>query len=157
MQKGTPCLRLDDQAEQAAEFYASIFKRSRITGISYYGEGAPRAKGSVLTVTFTLDGQEFVALNGGPIFKFTEAISLMVNCSTQKELDAMWAKLSEGGQEVQCGWLKDKYGLFWQIVPAKLGKMMRDKDRAKRGRVMEAVLQMKKPDIAALEKAYRGR
>jgi predicted 3-demethylubiquinone-9 3-methyltransferase (glyoxalase superfamily) len=162
MQKITPCLWFDNQAEEAAKFYTTIFKNSKIGKIARYGEKGARVsgrpQGSVMTVTFKLDGQEFMALNGGPIFKFTEAISLIVNCGTQKELDYYWEKLSEGGDEKaqQCGWLKDKYGLSWQIVPTVLGKMMQDKDPMKSERVMAALLQMKKLDIAALKRAYKG-
>lgn len=151
MNKITPCLWFDDQAEEAARFYTSLFKNSRIGEISHYGEGGPRPKGSVLTVRFSLDGQEFLALNGGPVFKFTEAISLIVNCETQEELDRMWEKLSEGGQEVQCGWLKDKYGLSWQVVPTILGKLMTDPTRAPR--VFQAIMGMKKLNIKELEEA----
>jgi predicted 3-demethylubiquinone-9 3-methyltransferase (glyoxalase superfamily) len=153
MQKIIPCLWFDDQAEQAVRFYTSIFKNSKIGKITYYGEGAPRPKGSVMTVRFRLDGQEFLALNGGPVFKFTEAISFIVNCRTQKEVDRMWEKLSDGG-EGQCGWLKDKYGMSWQIVPTILSKMMNDLNPARTDRVMQAVLQMKKLDIKGLKKAY---
>lgn len=153
MQKIIPCLWFDDQAEQAVRFYASIFKNSKIGKITYYGEGAPRPKGSVMTVRFRLDGQEFLALNGGPVFKFTEAISFIVNCRTQKEVDRMWEKLSDGG-EGQCGWLKDKYGVSWQIVPTILSKMMNDPDPAQADKVMQAVLRMKKLDINELKKAY---
>jgi predicted 3-demethylubiquinone-9 3-methyltransferase (glyoxalase superfamily) len=153
MQKIVPCLWFDDQAEEAVRFYASIFKNSKIGKVTYYGEGAPRPKGSVMTVRFRLDGQEFLALNGGPVFKFTEAISFIVNCRTQKEVDRMWEKLSVDG-EGQCGWLKDKYGISWQIVPTILSKMMSDPDPARTGRVMQAVLQMKKLDIKGLKKAY---
>jgi predicted 3-demethylubiquinone-9 3-methyltransferase (glyoxalase superfamily) len=152
--KITPCLWFDDQALEAAKFYASIFKNSKIGAITYYGEGAPRPKGSVLTVTFWLDGQEFVALNGGPVFKFTEAVSLTVNCETQRELDRMWEKLSKGGQKVECGWLKDRYGLSWQIVPTVIMKMLADRDPARAERVFQAMLKMKKLDIATLKKAY---
>jgi predicted 3-demethylubiquinone-9 3-methyltransferase (glyoxalase superfamily) len=152
-----PCLWFDTQAEEAAKFYVSIFKNSKLGNISYYGEGAPLPKGTVLTVTFYLDGQEFMALNGGPIFKFTEAVSFIVNCETQAEIDFYWTKLTaDGGQEVQCGWLKDKYGLSWQITPSLLGEMMKDKDQAKTNRMMAALMQMIKLDIAALEKAFRG-
>ena len=154
MQKITPCLWFDDQAEEAARFYTSIFKKSKIGKISHYGEGGPRPKGSVLTVSFRLDGQEFLALNGGPQYKFTAAISFIVNCKTQKEVDRMWAKLSEGGKEVQCGWLKDKYGVSWQVVPTVLAKMMSDPDPARTARVFQAMLQMKKLDIKGLKKAY---
>jgi predicted 3-demethylubiquinone-9 3-methyltransferase (glyoxalase superfamily) len=157
MQKITPCLWFDEQAEAAARFYASIFKNSKIGEITHYGEGAPRPKGSVLTVRFQLDGQEFLALNGGPQFKFTEAVSLIVNCDTQEEVDRMWERLSEGGEKVQCGWLKDKYGLSWQIVPTVLAKMMSDPDPARAERVLQAVLRMKKLDIKGLEEAYAER
>jgi predicted 3-demethylubiquinone-9 3-methyltransferase (glyoxalase superfamily) len=152
-----PCLRFDTQAEEAAKFYVSIFKNSKLGNISYYGEGAPLPKGTVLTVTFYLDGQEFMALNGGPIFKFTEAVSLIVNCETQAEIDYYWTKLTaDGGQEVQCGWLKDKYGLSWQIVPNALGEMLSDKDPEKSGRCMNAMLQMAKLDVAKLRAAFNG-
>jgi len=159
MQKITPCLWFDDQAEKAVKFYASIFKNSKIKSITRYSEDAAkvsgRPKGSVLTVAFQLAGQEFLALNGGPIFKFTEAVSFIVNCETQAEVDRLWEKLSEGGEKGQCGWLKDKYGLSWQIVPTMLSKMLRDKDARKSERVMSALLQMKKLDIKRLEQAYR--
>jgi predicted 3-demethylubiquinone-9 3-methyltransferase (glyoxalase superfamily) len=155
------CLWFDDQAEEAVNFYVSIFKNSRIGGVSRYDEqGAKvsgRPKGSVMTVEFELDGQEFVALNGGPLFKFTEAISLVVNCETQAEVDAFWTKLSAGGQVVQWGWLTDRVGLSWQIVPTVLPDMLRDKDPHKSSRVMAAMLTMKTIDIAALKKAYEGR
>lgn len=152
-----PCLWFDTQAEEAAKFYVSIFKNSKLGNLSYYGEGAPLPKGTVLTATFYLDGQEFMALNGGPVFKFSEAISFVVTCQTQPEIDDYWKKLTTGGgQEVQCGWLKDKFGLSWQIVPAALGEMMKDKDPAKTNRVMKALMQMIKLDIGGLEKAYRG-
>ena len=152
----TPCLWFDNQAEEAARFYTSIFKNSKIGTITRYGDAGAaasgRPKGSVMTVAFQLDGQEFVALNGGPHFKFSEAISFMVNCETQKEIDDFWEKLSEGGEQGPCGWLKDKYGLSWQIVPAALGEMMKDASGAER--VMEAILTMKKLDIKALKEAY---
>ena len=154
MQKITPCLWFDHQAEEAARFYVSVFKNSKIGEITHYGEGAPRPKGSVLTVRFHLDGQEFLALNGGPVFKFTEAISLIVNCETQAELDQMWEKLSEGGEKVECGWLKDQYGLSWQVAPTVLAKMLSDPDSARADRVLQAVLKMKKLDIQKLEEAY---
>ena len=154
MQSITPCLWFDHQAEEAARFYTSIFKNSRIGKISRYGEGAPMPKGTVLTVSFRLDGQEFLALNGGPLFKFTEAISLIAYCKTQKDVDRMWEKLSEGGEQVQCGWLKDKYGLSWQVVPTVLARMMSDPDRGRADRVMQAVMRMKKLDIKQLKKAY---
>jgi predicted 3-demethylubiquinone-9 3-methyltransferase (glyoxalase superfamily) len=157
MQKITPCLWFDDQGQEAARFYVSIFKNSKMGKVSYYGEGGPRPKGSVLTVSFQLDGQEFLALNGGPYFKFTEAISWIVNCKTQKEVDRLWEKLSEGGEKGQCGWLKDKYGMSWQIVPTVLFKMMSDPDPARSRRVFQAMMQMKKLDIKGLKKAYGGR
>jgi predicted 3-demethylubiquinone-9 3-methyltransferase (glyoxalase superfamily) len=149
-----PCLWFDTQAEEAARFYVSVFPRSKMGEIAYYGEGAPRPKGTVVTVRFWLDGQEFVALNGGPDVKFTDAISLMVNCDTQAELDRMWSKLSEGGSEVQCGWLKDRYGLSWQIVPRSVVGMISDTDQARADRVMQAVWGMVKLDVAALKAAY---
>ncbi len=161
MQKITPFLWFDSQAEDAVKFYVSIFKGSRIRGVTRYDDegakAAGRPKGSVMTVAFELDGQEFTALNGGPIFKFTEAISFVVNCETQKEVDHFWEKLSAGGQEVQCGWLKDRFGVSWQVVPTVLVEMLQDKDREKSKRVMAAMLKMKKIDIAALKKAYAGR
>ena len=159
MQKITPCLWFDNQAEEAAKFYVSIFKNSKVGSVARYGEeGAKvsgRPKGTVMTVTFQLDGQEFMALNGGPMFKFTEAISFIVNCKTQQEVDELWEKLSKGGEEGPCGWLKDKYGLSWQIVPTVLGEMMQDKDPEKSERVMKAMLQMKKLDIETLRHAYQ--
>ena len=155
-----PCLWFDNQAEEAARFYTSIFKDSKIGTITRYGDSAAaaagRPKGSVMTVTFKLDGQEFMALNGGPIFKFSEAISLMVNCETQEEIDHFWTKLSEGGEEGPCGWLKDKFGLSWQIVPAIMAEWMKDRDTTRSERVMEALLKMKKLDIKALKQAYEG-
>src|SRR5437762_11871938 len=158
LQRITPCLWFDHQAEEAARFYVSIFKDSRITSTARYDdEGAKasgRPKGSVMTVAFELDGQEFTALNGGPVFKFTEAISLVVNCQTQEEVAHFWAKLSAGGQEVQCGWLKDRFGVSWQIVPTVLGEMLQDKDPGKSRRVMAAMLKMKKINIEALKKAH---
>jgi len=156
IQKITPFLWFDHQAEEAAQFYTSIFKNSKVKGVSRYGEGTPGPAGSVMTVAFELDGQEFTALNGGPQIKFTEAVSFVVNCETQKEVDEYWEKLSKGGQEVQCGWLKDKFGLSWQIVPRVLFDMILDKDNRKSARVMKAVMQMKKLDIDTLKKAYAG-
>jgi predicted 3-demethylubiquinone-9 3-methyltransferase (glyoxalase superfamily) len=159
-QKITPCLWFDSNAEDAVNFYISIFENSKIVNVARYGESGAEAsgrpKGSVMTVIFQLDGQEFMALNGGPYFKFTEAISLIVNCKTQEEVDYFWEKLSEGGDEKaqMCGWLKDKYGLSWQIVPTVLGEMMQDKDPKKSDRVMKAILQMKTIDIQTLKKAY---
>src|SRR5205807_9535432 len=145
MQKITPFLWFDDKAEQAATFYTSIFKNSKIGKLARYDESGEKAsgrpKGSVMTVEFELDGQEFVALNGGPHFKFTEAISFVVNCETQEEIDKLWEKLSSSGQKIECGWLKDRYGLSWQIVPRVLGEMMQDKDTARSQKVMKAMLQ----------------
>ena len=158
MQKITPFLWFNDNAEEAVNLYVSIFKDSRINAITRYEEqGAAvsgRPNGSVMTIQFELEGQEFVALNGGPIFKFTEAVSFVVNCRTQEEVDEYWEKLTAGGEESQCGWLKDKYGLSWQIVPIVLPEMLQDKDPAKAKRVMEAMLQMKKIDIPTLKRAY---
>lgn len=158
MQKIIPCLWFDDKAEEAMHFYVSIFKKSKVGKTTRYGdEGAQvsgRPKGSVMTVTFELDGQEFMGLNGGPHFKFSEAVSFTVNCKTQEEIDELWEKLSEGGEKGQCGWLKDKYGLSWQIVPTVLSKMMQDRDSEKTNRVMGALLQMKKLDIKRLQQAY---
>jgi len=154
MPRITPFLWFDSQAEEAARFYVSIFKNSKIVKVARYGEAGPGPKGSVMTVVFELEGQEFIALNGGPQFKFTEAISFSVSCNTQKEVDEFWEKLSKGGEEGPCGWLKDKYGLSWQINPAILGEMLSDPDPKKSRRVMEAMLKMKKIDIAALKKAY---
>jgi len=157
IQRITPFLWFDSQAEEAAKFYTSIFNNSKITYITYYGEeGAQvsgRPKGTVMTVAFHLDGQEFVALNGGPIFKFTEAISFVVNCDSQNEIDYYWEKLSEGGDEKaqQCGWLKDKYGVSWQIIPILLGHLLSDPNRDKSSKVMKAMLQMKKIDMEILK------
>ena len=163
MQNITPCLWFDDKAEEAAKFYASIFKNSKIGDVIHYGkEGYEihgREEGSVLTVDFEIEGQKFVALNGGPIFKFNEAISFQVYCETQEEVDYYWEKLSEGGDEKaqQCGWLKDKYGVSWQIVPIVLIKMLKDKDTKKSERVMKVMLQMHKLDINILKQAYEGK
>jgi len=158
MQKITPFLWFDDKAEEAVNFYVSLFKNSKITGTTRYddmgAEASGRPKGTVMTVEFQLEGQEFVALNGGPHFKFTEAVSFVVNCETQQEIDKFWEKLSEGGEKSQCGWLKDKYGLSWQVVPTVLGEMFQDKDPAKAKRVMEAMLKMHKLDIQTLKQAY---
>ncbi len=157
----TPCLWFDNQAEEAVNFYVSIFKNSRIGHVARYGEeGAKisgRPVGSVMTVKFELDGQEFLALNGGPLFKFTPAISFIANCETQEEVDRLWDKLSEGGQELDCGWVTDKYGVSWQVVPTILFEMLQDKDPKKSGRVMQALLQMKKLDIRVLRQAYEQR
>ena len=157
MQKITPFLWFDNQAEEAMNFYVSIFKNSKTGTITRYGEGAPVAKGTVMTATFQLDGQDFMALNGGPLFKFTEAVSFFVNCETQQEVDELWEKLSAGGEPGRCGWLKDKFGLSWQIIPTALGAMLQDKDPEKSKRVMQAMLQMNKLDIAGLKRAYEGR
>jgi predicted 3-demethylubiquinone-9 3-methyltransferase (glyoxalase superfamily) len=161
MQKITPCLWFDDKAEEAVNFYVSIFKNSKVGSIARYGEAGAevsgRPKGTVMTVEFQIDGQEFLALNGGPIFKFTEAMSFIVNCETQPEIDEMWEKLSKGGEKGQCGWLKDKYGLSWQIVPPVLAEMVQDKDASKSERVMKAMLQMNKLDIKTLKQAYEQR
>ncbi len=147
MQKITPFLWFDNQAEEAAKFYVSIFKNSKITNVSRYGEVGPGPKGSVMTVSFQLDGQEFIALNGGPQFKFTPAISLLVNCKTQKEIDELWRKLSEGGATQKCGWLQDKYGLSWQIIPERLGELVQDPN------AMKEMLKMEKIDLERLERA----
>jgi len=156
MQKITTFLWFDDNAEEAVNFYCSIFNNSKVLSVSRYGDEGPGPKGSVMTETFQLEGQEFIALNGGPHFKFTEAISLVVNCQTQEEVDKFWEKLSEGGQKVECGWLKDKYGLSWQIVPTVLLEMLADKDPEKAKRVMHAMLQMTKLDLKTLQLAYDG-
>jgi predicted 3-demethylubiquinone-9 3-methyltransferase (glyoxalase superfamily) len=160
-QKITPFLWFDNKAEEAVEFYTSIFKNSKIEKITRYDEEAAeptgRPAGSVMTVEFELEGQEFVALNGGPMFKFSEAISFVVNCETQEEVDYFWSKLSAGGEESRCGWLKDKFGLSWQVVPVVLIEMLADKDKAKAKRVMHAMLQMDKIDIPTLKKAYDGK
>ena len=155
MPKITPFLWFDNQAEQAAKFYVSVFKNSKILRTTRYGETGPGPKGSVMTVDFELDGQQFTALNGGPEFKLSEAISFTVHCKTQKEVDEFWKKLSAGGKEVECGWLKDKYGLSWQIVPDVLLEMLHDSDPQKANRVMQAVLKMKKLDIEEAKKAYK--
>ncbi len=153
MQKITPFLWFDNNAEEAVQFYTSIFKDSKILGTSRYGDAGPGPKGTVMTMKFELNGQEFIALNGGPHFKFTEAISFVVNCETQKEIDEYWAKLTAGGKEVQCGWLKDKYGLSWQIVPTILGQLMQNKDPEKVKSVTQAFMKMVKMDIEALKRA----
>jgi predicted 3-demethylubiquinone-9 3-methyltransferase (glyoxalase superfamily) len=161
IQRITPFLWFDSDAEEAAKFYVSIFKNSRIGSTARYDDegakAAGRPKGSVMTVAFVLEGQEFTALNGGPLFKFTEAISFVVNCETQDEVDHFWEKLSAGGQQVQCGWLKDRFGVSWQVVPTVLIEMLHDKDPEKSRRVMSAMLKMKKIDIAGLRNAYEGR
>ncbi len=154
MQKITPFLWLDDQAEEAAKFYSSVFSDSRITQVSRYGKAEPAKEGAVMVVTLELQGQEFMLLNGGPEFKFTEAISFMVNCETQEEIDWFWQKLAEGGEEGPCGWLKDRYGVSWQVTPKILLEMQIDPDRERADRAMKAMLQMKKIDIKALKDAY---
>ncbi len=158
MQKITPCLWFDDQAEEAAKFYVSVFNNSKMGTIARYGEAGAEATGrplgSVMTVTFQLEGQDFMALNGGPVFMFSPAISLMVDCKAQEEVDELWEKLTEGGTIQQCGWLQDKYGVSWQIVPTVLSEMLQDKDTEKSERVMRAMLSMTKLDIRTLEQAY---
>jgi predicted 3-demethylubiquinone-9 3-methyltransferase (glyoxalase superfamily) len=155
MQKITPFLWFDGKAEEAANFYVSLFKNSRIETVNRYGEAGPGPKGTAMIVTFQLDGQEFTALNGGPQFTFTPAISLFVNCETQEEVDELWEKLCAGGRKDRCGWLQDKYGLSWQIIPTVLGKLMGDPDPEKSNRVMQALLQMDKIDIKRLQEAYQ--
>ena len=160
-QRITPFLWFETQAEEAAGVYVSIFKNSRIKGLARYdgeaAQAAGRPKGSVMTVQFELDGQDFVALNGGPVFKFTEAISFVVNCESQDEIDHFWQQLSAGGQEVECGWLKDRFGVSWQVVPTILGELLQDKDPEKPKRVMAALMMMKKLDIGGLRRAYEGK
>lgn len=151
-----PCLWFDMQAEEAATFYTSLFKNSKILQVTHYGPTGPGPNGSVMTVRFTLDGQELMGLNGGPVVHFNEAVSFVVKCDSQKELDKYWDALTAGGAEVQCGWLKDRFGLSWQIVPAALDTLMDDRDPDKRDRVMQALLAMKKLDIEALELAHAG-
>jgi predicted 3-demethylubiquinone-9 3-methyltransferase (glyoxalase superfamily) len=154
MQKIVPFLWFDGKAEEAMNFYASIFKNSKIGDVTRYGKAGPGPEGTVMSATFELEGQKFYALNGGPQFTFTPAISFFVNCETQQEVDELWEKLSAGGREQPCGWLQDKFGLSWQIIPTILGKLLGDKDPAKAQRVMQAMLQMKKIDIARLKQAY---
>ena len=154
MPKITPFLWFNDNAEEAINFYISLFKDSKITNISRYGESSPLPAGTIMTASFQLDGQEFTALNGGPYFKFNEAVSFVVDCETQEEVDYFWNNLSAGGEEGQCGWLKDKFGLSWQVVPRALGVLAGDPDPAKAQRVMKAMLQMKKLDVALLQRAY---
>jgi predicted 3-demethylubiquinone-9 3-methyltransferase (glyoxalase superfamily) len=158
MQKITPCLWFDTEGEEAAQFYTSVFPNSRIVEVTRYGSAGPRAEGTVMTVTFELDGQRFIALNGGPDFTFNEAISLEVDCETQDEVDSYWNALTEdGGEEGPCGWLKDKYGVSWQIDPPILLKLIKSKDPAKAKRVMEAMMKMVKIDIATIERAAKGK
>jgi predicted 3-demethylubiquinone-9 3-methyltransferase (glyoxalase superfamily) len=154
MQKITPFLWFDGKAEEAMNFYVSIFKNSKVVNVTRCGDGGPGPKGTVMSAAFQLDGQEFLALNGGPMFTFSPAISLFVKCETQQEVDELWEKLSEGGEKQRCGWLKDKYGLSWQIIPNALGEMLQDKDAAKSKRAMQAMLQMSKIDIKGLQQAY---
>lgn len=154
MQKITPFLWFDGKAEEAMNFYTAVFKNSKVLSITRYGEGAPGPKGTVMTGTFQLEGQKFIALNGGPHFTFSPAISFFVNCETQQEIDEFWEKLSEGGEKQRCGWLKDRYGVSWQIVPAILGEMLKDAEPEKSNRVMKALLQMDKLEIEALKHAY---
>jgi len=154
MQKITPFLWFDGNAEEAMNFYVSIFKNSKVGRVSRYGDAGPGPKGSVMSATFQLEGQEFYALNGGPMYKFSPAISFFVDCKTQDEVDTLYDKLSAGGEKEPCGWLRDKYGVSWQIIPSALGKMLGDKDPKKANNVMQAMLQMKKIDIKKLEQAY---
>jgi predicted 3-demethylubiquinone-9 3-methyltransferase (glyoxalase superfamily) len=153
----TPFLWFDNQAEEATSFYAEVFPNSRILGVTRYGEAGPGQAGTVMTVDFELDGRPFVALNGGPEFHFTEAVSFLVHCETQEEVDELWEKLSEGGEKGPCGWLKDRYGLSWQVVPTVLEELIRDPDPEKSRRVIEAMLQMGKIEIEPLRRAYEGR
>ncbi|HKZ01243.1 MAG TPA: VOC family protein [Pyrinomonadaceae bacterium] len=156
-QKITTFLWFDNNAEEAVNFYVSIFKNSKVLNTLRYGDAGPGPKGTIMTIAFQLDGQEFTALNGGPQFKFTEAVSLVVHCQTQEEVDHFWGKLSEGGQKVECGWLKDKFGLSWQIVPDVLLELLQDGDSQRAERVIKAMLQMKKLDIAGLKRAAEGK
>jgi predicted 3-demethylubiquinone-9 3-methyltransferase (glyoxalase superfamily) len=158
MQKITPFLWFDNQAEEAMNFYTSIFKNSKVKTVSRYGDAGPGPKGTVMVAKFELEGQEFMVLNGGPRFKFNQAISFVVNCTSQEEVDDLWGKLlAGGGAEDACGWLRDKYGLSWQIIPAALGEMMSDPDKQKAGRAMQAMLKMKKIDIAEMRRAFEGK
>jgi predicted 3-demethylubiquinone-9 3-methyltransferase (glyoxalase superfamily) len=156
MQKITPCLWFDHQAEEAARFYTGLFENSRLLEFTRCAENMPLPAGTVLTVTFELDGQRFMALNGGPLFKFNEAISMFVNCKTQEEVDALWASLTEGGEESQCGWLKDRYGVSWQIVPEGLNELLFSPDAERAGRATRCMLTMKKLDLAQIRQAYDG-
>ncbi|GEP89180.1 Glyoxalase superfamily enzyme, possibly 3-demethylubiquinone-9 3-methyltransferase [Chitinophaga terrae (ex Kim and Jung 2007)] len=157
MQKISPSLWFNDNAQEAIDFYLTVFKQGKIVNSSYYGENAPLPKGTLLAATFQLEGLEFVAINGGPVFSFTEAISFTINCETQEEVDYYWEKLTaDGGKESQCGWLKDKFGLSWQVVPTILNRLIADSDKEKAGRAMQAMMKMKKIDISVLEKAYKG-
>jgi predicted 3-demethylubiquinone-9 3-methyltransferase (glyoxalase superfamily) len=156
MPKITPFLWFENRAEEAMQFYTSVFKNSKPGRVTRYGDGGPGPKGQAMSVTFQLEGQDFIGLNGGPHFHFTEAISLFVNCETQEEVDDLWSKLSGGGAPGRCGWLKDKYGLSWQIIPKQLGEMLADKDPEKSQRVLQTMLTMDKIDVAALKRAYEG-
>jgi predicted 3-demethylubiquinone-9 3-methyltransferase (glyoxalase superfamily) len=156
MQKITPFLWFDGRAEEAMHFYTGVFRNSKVRDVMRYGEAGPGMKGSVMSATFEIEGQEFIALNGGPAYSFTPAVSFFVNCETQDEVDDLWAKLSAGGKVQRCGWLQDKFGLSWQIVPTVLGRMLQDKDAQRATRVMEAMLRMVKLDIGELERAYAG-
>lgn len=157
MQKIAPSLWFNDNAQEAIDFYLTVFKQGKIVNASYYGENSPMPKGTLLAATFQLEGLEFVAINGGPVFNFTEAISFTINCETQQEVDYYWEKLTaNGGKEGQCGWLKDKFGLSWQVVPTVLSKLLSDNDRTKAGRAMQAMMKMVKLDIPILEKAFNG-
>lgn len=155
-QKIVPCLWYNANAEEAVKYYTSIFKNAKIVKISRYGKGAPMPKGTVLTISFKIEGQEFLALNGGPYFKFSEAVSFVVNCKTQDEINYYWEKLSKGGAKLQCGWLKDKFGLSWQVAPAIINEWMTDKNPEKSSSVMQAILKMKKLDIKTLQLAFNG-
>jgi predicted 3-demethylubiquinone-9 3-methyltransferase (glyoxalase superfamily) len=157
MQKITPFLWFNDNAEEAANFYVSVFKNSKVLGVSHYGKEGPGDDGTVMTVSFVLDGEEFIALNGGPMYKFSEAVSFFVSCDTQEEIDELWEKLSEGGEKRECGWLKDKFGVSWQIVPSFLPKLLNEGDQGRLDRVTKAVWQMEKLDLKVLQDAYRGR
>ncbi|HMD02190.1 MAG TPA: VOC family protein [Candidatus Baltobacteraceae bacterium] len=157
MQTITPFLWFDDQAEEAVNFYASVFENSKIGDVTRYGEDSPGEPGKVMTIGFVLNGQEFIALNGGPQFKFTEAVSFLISCDTQQEVDALWDKLSAGGEQGQCGWLKDKFGLSWQVIPKGLGELLGDDDPEKAKRAMQAMLQMSKIDLRKLQEARDGR
>ena len=156
MQKIVPCLWFDTEAEEAAAFYTTTFENSRVLEVARYGKAGPRPEGTVMTVSFELDGQAFVALNGGPEFTFNEAVSFQVNCESQDEVDRFWSRLTDGGEEGPCGWLKDRYGVSWQIIPTRLTELMNDPDAERSARAMEAMLQMRKIDVGALERAAAG-
>lgn len=156
MQRISPCLWFDNQAEEAVDFYLSVFKNAKIKSTTRFGEAGPGPKGSVMVIAFELDGVELIALNGGPVFKFNEAVSLSISCQSQSEVDHYWNKLTAGGAEGQCGWLKDKYGVSWQVVPLPLTELMASSDAPRVKRMTEAMFKMKKLDIATLERAYNG-